>query len=304
MTNAFHFAVMNDFIYTGQVQNYHIGFTFAVTTEVVGQSVLMHNCDPVSAHLYGRALTAGLLAAQHLKQGEKYNFVWKYQGEVRTLVVDVKHDNGFRGFISPADLAGRGESTEKLLGDECRLDVVRSNKGRVVTASTAESILQDPVNDLCFFFSYSDQVETDMCVMIGFDHDTEHPVGLCQGLLLQALPDCDLELLERVRKRLSESTARELMSCRDQTDTYFENVLQAIFAGEESAPDLVYSGRPAPYVDCTCDAEKILFVANALPVEDREDILAKQEDLRIHCEFCNKTFSKTAEECAAIWEDA
>ena len=245
-------------------------------------------------------MTAALLASQQLKEGEKYNFIWKYQGELKTVIVDMRHDNGVRGFISPSDLADRAEHLEGLFGDECRLEVIRTSDGKVVTASSTDSILQNVVNDLCFFFSYSDQVETDMSVFIGFAHDVERPVALCQGLILQALPDCDLELLERVRKRLAD-LGPELLAKNAESDNHLEDVVNAIFSEEESLPELTYVPRPAPYVDCTCNDDKIVFVAQALPAEDREDILEKQEELRVHCEFCNKTFCKTAAECAAIW---
>ena len=291
---------MDDFIYTGQVQNYHIGFSFAVTTEISNASVLMHDLDPISAHIYLRGLTAALLAGQQLGEGEKYNFVWKYTGELKTVLVDLKHDNGVRGFISPGDLSVRAEQIDELFGNECKMDVVRTKFGRVVTASTTESVLQNVVNDLCFFFSYSDQIETDMAVFVGFNPDVERPVAVCKGLLLQALPECDLEQLERVRKRLAEF-GPELLGSNSESDNQFEDILNTVFSEEEGRPEILFDERPKPYLDCTCNEDKIVFVAESLPEEDREDILAKQEDLRVHCEFCNKTFCKTAAECRTIW---
>jgi molecular chaperone Hsp33 len=293
---------MKDFIYTGRIENYHIGFTFAVTTEAASKSVVMHNCDPVSAHVYCRAFTAALMAAQSLKEHEKYNFVWKYTGELKSIVVDVNADNGFRGFISPVDLANRVEESDDLHGDECRMDVVRSIGGKIITASSTESILQDVANDLCFFFSYSDQIETDMCVMVGFNPEVNNPVNLCQGLMLQALPDCNFDVLERIRKRLAEQPARDLLARHKESDNYFEDVLNHLFEGEEEAPSFQFENRPTPYVDCTCSDEKVEFVASSLPQEDRDEMMEKNEDLRMHCEFCNKTFVKTPAECEAIWE--
>ena len=40
----------------------------AVTTELVNQIVVMHDCDPAAAHLLGRSVTAGAMAAALLPE--------------------------------------------------------------------------------------------------------------------------------------------------------------------------------------------------------------------------------------------
>ncbi|MFT5123888.1 MAG: redox-regulated HSP33 family molecular chaperone [Kiritimatiellia bacterium] len=294
--------MQKDFIYHGRLEGIHVAFTYALTTSIANRSVVIHDCDPVSAHLYGRALTSALLVAQYLRPEEKYNVCWKYEGAARTVVVDVKGDNGVRGFISPSDLSIRVEDAEELYGDSCTLAVVRSMDGRTVNAGNTRSQLQDVVDDLAFYFSYSDQVETEMCVMIGFEADAEHPVTLCQGLMIQALPDCDLNYFQDLRTRLGREPLRSLLAQPNETDNYFEELIHALLEDRAGEVEIILDERPAPYLDCTCDDAKMDVVVNALPREDRLDIAQTQEAVRIHCEFCNKTFSRSASECQRLWD--
>ena len=44
---------MNDVCVKGRLDGLEIAFAFADTTEVVNELVLIHDCDPVAAHLFG-----------------------------------------------------------------------------------------------------------------------------------------------------------------------------------------------------------------------------------------------------------
>ena len=45
---------MNDVCVKGRLDGLEIAFAFADTTEAVNELVLIHDCDPVTAHLFGR----------------------------------------------------------------------------------------------------------------------------------------------------------------------------------------------------------------------------------------------------------
>jgi molecular chaperone Hsp33 len=74
---------MEDLLYSGRLAEMRIGVTDAVTTRLVNEAVLRHDCDPYAAHILGRALTAALLASVSLHPGERLKVCWKYEGAVR-----------------------------------------------------------------------------------------------------------------------------------------------------------------------------------------------------------------------------
>ena len=294
---------MDDLLYKGRLETFDIAVSYAVTTELVNDIVLRHDCDPCAAHLMGRAITAGVLCAAQLNPSERLNICWKYEGQARTILVDVGADGTTRGLISPTNLSDYASNKDAIFGNEVQLRIIRSREGRVIASSTSNSILQDVVNDLSYFYSVSDQVETGMTVMIGFNQDTGRPVNLCQGILMQALPGCDLERFDGIRSTLGHETSRNLLGDKNESDSHFENIINALLAAENGAPNLRYDALPKPSFRCTCNHDKLAAVVRALPYDERMDMVREKKDVTISCQFCNKRYAMTIDECIQAWNE-
>jgi len=291
---------MEDLLYNGQLTEHKVAFTYGVTTGVVNEAVLAHDCDPVSAHVLGRALTGALLLCPQLAEaGDRVNAVWQYHGDLRSVVVDAGGDGTVRGLVSPRHLAGLGEELEALYGDEGSLKIIRSRAGELLTSGSVVARLQDVVSDLEFALCVSDQVESGACVMIGFQPDAARPVALCQGLLIQAMPEADPDVFQSFRDRLQAPELRQLLARSLEADNSFEHIVRA-FTGE-SDPAFRISECPAPRWQCTCSEEKMGAVLITLPEADRADILAKNEVIKVRCEFCNHRYELSPETCREVW---
>jgi molecular chaperone Hsp33 len=293
---------MNDLIQTGIIEPWKIGFGFAITTKAVNEIVLARNADPVAAHVLGRAVTAGLLAAtgSGAKPGERLNIRWAYQGSLRTLIVDAGADSSVRALISP-DSFPEETSKDHLLGDHCELTVVRNTDGKVLNSGTTQSILQNVSDDLAFYLSTSDQIETGISTLIAFNADPEEPIKLCQGIIIQALPDADLQVLDQVRSRLIDPEVRDLLSHSPTSSHPARDVLDKLFNGVGEISKLEITEGPAPVFRCTCSREKMSAVLTTLPIPDRMDIVQKKEPLNITCEFCHQQYRLSIEDCVNIW---
>jgi molecular chaperone Hsp33 len=294
---------MEDLLYRGRLEAFDIAVSYAVTTELVNGVVLRHNCDPCAAHLMGRAVTAGVLCAAQLNPRERLNICWKYEGQARTILVDVGADGTARGLISPTNLSDFASDKNAIFGDKAELSVIRSQEGRVTASSTSDSILQDVVNDLAYFCCVSDQVETGMTVLIGFNPDDENPVNLCQGIQMQALPGCDLERFDRIRETLGHESTRNLLGEKNETDSHFENIINALLAEETDSPGLRYDACPKPTFRCTCSKDKLATVVRALPYNERMEMVKEKKNVKISCQFCNKQYEITIEDCIQAWND-
>ena len=295
---------MDDFLYTGRLETFRMGFAYTVTTELVNEGILRHNCDPYSGHLLGRAMTAGVLAAGGLGNDERLNLRWTYEGALRTVLVDSGSDGTTRGFISPTNLSEFGEDAETFYGDQGDVQVVRTRHGKVVSSGTAQSILQDVVADFDYFQAMSDQVETASSVLIGFCQDVERPVRICRGFLLQAMPDTDLDQFDTFRQALSTPSVRGLLGRESEPDGHVESVLSKVCGAGAQTLGIRYDERPSPRFECTCNRGKMSAVLRALPVPDREDIVQRQEPVVVHCQFCNERFSLSIDECLAEWGES
>lgn len=288
---------MNDQLYKGHFKGLNIAFSCAVTTRTVSDIILRHDCDPAAAHILGRALTGALLSAAILPDHNRLNVCWKYKGALRTLVADAGADGTVRAFISPAQL-GNTESLMELYGDLGDVQVVTSKGEKVVNSGTAPVSLQDAVKDLAYTHCISDQVETGMTVLIGFNPDPEHPVRICQGWMIQALPDCDLERFERLRQQMDEPAFRDLLAQGAEP----EKAAALLAENKVGFEGLHMELCSEPRFFCSCSKEKMGAVVRTLPIPERMEIVKKKEPLTIQCQFCNERYTLSIDDCIAFWQ--
>ena len=293
---------MNDILYKGHFKGLDIAFTYTVCTAAVNESVVRHDCDPAAAHILGRATAASLLAAALLPEGQRLNVSWRYQGGLKTIVADAGQDGTVRSLISPQQLSEFGDD-EGLYGDMGELQVIVTEAGRIKNSGTTPISLHDAVNDLAYHYCISDQVETGMSAMIGFNPDPENPVHLCQGWMIQALPNTDLERFDRIRQRMDQEGFRELLGHESESEGYFEQIARTLIGDEPGFEGIHMEACPAPRFACTCNKQKMGAVLRSIPIPDRMTIVKRNEPLGISCQFCNERYEMSIEECIAAWNE-
>jgi molecular chaperone Hsp33 len=292
---------MNDLLYKGHFKGLDIAFTYAVATKVANETVVRHDCDQAAAHILGRATAGALLASALIPEGQRLNVCWRYQGSLKTIVVDAGQDGTVRSFISPTQLAGLDDAHDELYGEVGELQVIVSNEGDVVSSGTTPISLHDAVHDLAYHYCVSDQVETGMSAMIGFNPDPENPIHLCQGLMIQALPNTDLERFDRLRRRLDDPGFRELISHESASEGYFEQIASALIGDEDGYEGIQKEECPAPRFKCTCNREKMAVVMRSIPIPERMELVKAKENIGIRCQFCNERYELTIDECIVAW---
>lgn len=294
-----------DSIFHGLENDIQVRFSFASSVAVANEAVTRHGADPLSAFYLGRALNAGLLLNPLLTEGEKYNIRWSSDGELKTILVDMTSDGIIKGFISPVHLSQLAKEEDELFRSGTEITVIKSKDGKVLSSGATHSILSDPVTDLGYFFSISDQVETAMVSMIGFREDEKSPVNICQGMMIQAMPGVDRDAYDRVLEKLSSEEIRVRMKADISGEKDLKPLLQKLFGlnGKSVDEKLKLFKGPSPEFRCSCTAEKVGSVLRALPSEDREDIRGKKEAVNVNCQFCSKNYELSIKELERIWEE-
>jgi len=296
--NLFEGDTMNDQLIKGHFKGLDIAFTYATTTQLANEIIIRHDCDPVAAHLLGRALTGGLLAATIQPEGNRTNFCWKYHGALKTIIVDAGTDGTVRGLISPAHLNETPDAHDALYGESGELNVVITKDGKIESSSTTPVALHDVVNDLAYHYCISDQVETSMSVLIGFAPDPKKPIKMARGWMLQALPNTDLKRLDRLRERLQSEAIQTQLK---QPNIDFNTIANALIAGEKEATGIYFDECPTPKFNCTCSQEKMFSVIRSLPIPERMELVKVKAPVRIRCQFCNQLYTLNIEDCIVAW---
>ncbi len=288
---------MNDLLMKGHLKGLDVAFSYAVTTRTVNEVVILHNCDPAAAHILGRAITGALLSAAVLPENQRLNVCWKYKGILRTVLVDAGQDGTVRGFISPAQLNLTEDNPDALYGELGDLQVVTSQDSKILNSGTAPVPLHDVAKDLAYYHCISDQVETGISAMIGFNADPENPVSLCQGWMIQALPGTDLARFDRIRRRMEEPAFRSLLS----RETAIDALVKSLTDGEPGFIEAPFDSNPAPRFLCPCNREKMEAVVRTLPIPERMELVQKKEPVKINCQFCNRHYVLSIDDCIAAW---
>ena len=291
-----------DIVYKGRFTDLNIAFQYAITTDLANQIVGRHQCDPVATHLLVRALTAGLLAAASGGGEERINIRWTYGGSLQAILVDAGADGTIRGLINPPQF-GEGGTVDALFGDRGDVRVVRSRGGRVLASGTVEACFMDVMDDLAAFLCMSDQVESSGTAVLALTDDPQQPVRIARGLLLHALPQCDLEQFQIVRDRLNVPEVREWMTRTEESAEGLEALLRSLVAPLDTDPAWTMATASKPRFRCSCGADKMGPALRSLPYADRVDIVAKKEPVHIRCHFCNERYSVPVEMCIKAWNE-
>lgn len=294
---------MVDSLYRGIIEELDVRFSYALTTDLANAAVLAHNCDPVSAHLLSRGLTASILASPQLTDDERLTINWRYSGALGSILIDVGANGDIRGFINPTNLSDIANSEDDIFGATCTLKVDKSNNNGMLNSGQIQSIFCDPVMDLTHYYCVSEQVESAMTVMVGFDPDPDAPVALAQGFFIQALPGCDLEVFDKLRTNLERGRPRDLLSNPPGHDNWFEAIIMAVSEGVTDAPREQIVECPTPEFRCNCSPEKMLGAVKTLPPDQRKDVLEKGEDLVVTCHFCNTKHALTVSDLRQAFEE-
>ncbi len=283
----------SDYILRGLIKDLNIRFMLTEASSTVSEAVRIHDTDPVSSILFGQALIAGLLCTPLLDGTERYTIRWEYKGMVRRIVIDANADGHIRGIPSETRLMSKaGDETDVYGTEDGMISVVKSDSGSILNSGMAKAGLLDIPDDLAFFFSTSDQLETEIESCIVLNASPERPIGCAAGVMLQAMPGCDLEMFAEVRMELHsdriQQLLREVMPCEKKLWKIIEALTNIKLP--DAADRLIYSFAGVPEYRCSCNREKLLLAMRTLGLDELKQIFESNESPTIKCEFCNRSY--------------
>lgn len=289
---------MTDQLYRGIIDSLDVRFVLVDCRDAVQEIIIRHNCDPISAHLLSRAVGATTLVSALLTEDEKYTLRWNYQGKLQTIIADCNAEAHVRAFIAPTDLASYVQNEGDIYGQSGTITVIKSSALKTLNSGSTEAGLLDVVEDLAFHFSFSDQIETAMSVLTGFNPDPERPVKSCRAVMLQALPDCDLERFDRIRLKLATPECRALLASEIVQDNLFERIAMELTKGETDNHNFTLERNAFPKFHCTCSKKTMAAALTTMPQNEIDDILEKEGHVTMTCRFCNTTHHIAREDLA------
>jgi len=136
--------------------------------------------------------------------------------------------------------------------------------------------------DLATYLTESEQIPS--AVGLGVFVEPDNSVSVAGGFLIQTLPPGDDEMVELLMTRLEKLPSLTVMLREGTTP---EQLLEKLFEG---IPYKTLEKRELAFV-CSCSRERIEKVLISLGKTELSDIIEKQGETGVTCEFCQHIYS-------------
>lgn len=244
------------------------------------QVVAQHSYPDDIEQLLGQGVAATVLLASGLKGHPHVSMQLQGQGPLKLLLVQCSSELRVRGMAQWRPHA----ATEPLLGAGRLVVNLDTGERNGIFQGIVPLVSRDLEGCLEAYFRQSEQLPTRLVLAC----DAEHAAGL----LLQTLPS-------RKAEPASFAAAARLARSMHTTELMHDPVESLLLRA--FAPYRVRLFKPhAVLHDCRCTPERLANIARMLGAEELHSILRDVGQVELTCEFCNRAFSYSDTEVAAI----
>jgi molecular chaperone Hsp33 len=249
---------------------------------------VLHGLYPTSARLFAEGLAAGALLGALQKVKGRVNLQLECDGPLGGLFVDADPDGNVRGYVRRPEVNFPGDprrGAHAALGGSGYLSVLRDLGGGQHYRSAVQLEALELATDLRRWFESSEQVATalDLAVVPRGDE----PLGDVAGVLVQRLPDGDGAALDEVRGRIAGGALPRALAAGLGPQ---EALRELAGDGFDLLADVEVAYR------CGCSPERARVAVSALGPDGVADVLAKEREAVITCEFCRTRYVVTEPE--------
>ena len=276
--------LLKTLIFEGQ-----ISMSVLDTTDMVNDAIKIHNLTPLTAAALGRTLTICTFMASNLKnQKDKLSVTVAGDGVGGKITVCGNGDLDMRGFIDnpQADLPLRADGKLDVggcVGKHGRLTVVRSMGLKDPYSGSAELVSGEIAEDFTAYYAYSEQQPT--AIALGVKIGTDGTCVGAGGVVMQVMPGASDAAI---------FMAEDVMSQLNNVSSLIQEIgAEGIF--DKFIGDVEYTAYEPKY-NCLCSREYIEGVLISLGKKELDDIVEKEGNVTVDCQFCNKKYVFTKDD--------
>ena len=256
-----------------------------VTTGLAEEARRRHDCWPTASAALGRALTGGALLGAMLKTGQRLALKFEGNGPLKKIIVEAESNGAVRGYVA--------EPQVHMVNEEGKLDVAGALGRAGFLTVTRDLGLKEPYSgmvqlytseiaeDLAYYLTESEQVPS--AVGLGVFVETGNSVSAAGGFLIQTMPPSDERVIDRLMEQIGLLPPITMLLREGKTP---EQLLDILFAG---IPYLTLEKRMLAF-RCTCSRDKIEKALISLGREDLADLMEKESETEITCEYCRESY--------------
>jgi len=268
------------------------------STKLVKEAREIHDLSPASTVALGRFMTGALLMASDFKNNDnKLSATIKSDGDISNIVVVADYFGNVRGDINnkhaPSYYHHEGKlNIGKSIG-KGNLTIIKDLGLKEPYVGSVELASGEIAEDLASYYFYSEQIPTVIFLGVRLNPDGVVSSG---GLLVQALPGVDDELLDWLESRaMGFPDISELLENKISPHQLID-----LLIGE----DVEYlAEKPVQYY-CPSSKERMEKNLISLGEQELKELAEDKNGINLHCHFCSEDYHFSQSEVKAILEKA
>ncbi len=270
---------------------------------IVNEAVRVHGTSPVATAALGRLLTAAsLMGCMMGEKEDRLSITVNGDGPLGKLIAASDYLGNVRGYVQNTavelPLKKNGKLDVGTAVGAGSITVLKDMGGHEPTNGTVPLVSGELAEDIASYFATSEQIPT-LCAL-GVLVDTDLTCRAAGGVMVQLLPFADPHVVDQLEKN-----AGALGNISAHFDRGLSLVDIANIALDGIEYDL-FDEIDVGYV-CSCSRERIAAALHSLGQKELNKMLSEQlaegkaEQLDVHCQFCNTTYSFTADDVKKLF---
>lgn len=265
---------------------------FLDSKDIVAEAERIHQTSAVVTAALGRLLTAASMMGQMLKGAdESVTVKLSGGGPAGTLLAVADSHGNVRGYaqnpVVEIPLNNGKLDVSGAVGTDGQLTVIRDEGNGEPYSGCIPLASGEIAEDITRYYAVSEQTPT-VCAL-GVLVDTDLSVKAAGGLLLQLLPHCPDEVIDRIEKNVSRLEPVTTMLERGLTP---EEILGRALAGMEF--DVLDTGESV--YRCTCSRRRVERALLSMGEKALQELPDEQGQTEVTCRFCDKVYRFSREE--------
>lgn len=264
-------------------------------TQAAREAARRHRAARAASGVLAQGLTASLLLGALQKEKTRVNVQVECDGPVRGMFLDADNEGNVRGYVkhpfADVEVASPEYRFRPILGNKGYISVLRDMGKGEHYRSSVDLEAFELAADFERYFQSSDQVSS--ALRLDVVAEGSEPLAHVAGVLVQTLPGADKGALETVRARLETDFVPLL---RSQSEESAHTLLKALFDG----PTVEMMARYPVQFKCRCSKDRVMSALLTVGKVELQDMLEKDKQASVTCDFCDETYNVTFEELAAL----
>ena len=268
--------------------NLSVRVASVIATDVVAEMQRVSQSTPIPTMAVGRSMIGALLlAANHLKESsQQVGVYFQGNGPLKKIFAEANYAGDVRGYSPGYNLGPEDENQElwtvgKAMGIGL-LSVTKHVPNGPPHKGVVQIISGEIGDDIAYYLHQSFQIRS--VVSLGVHLDSMGQVEAAGGVLLEIMPGASEKIIDQIEENVKGAdnvTEMILKGCQS------EDLVKSFLKGM-SYTQLDHN-YPIHYT-CKCSEEKVEGVLELLGLKELDDILAKQEEVSVSCDFCGRPF--------------